>query len=94
MPGVSSVRAADTATGLCPDPGSEEHGWLEVYSSEVPYSKRQVETLLSWGFTVAFNVAVRCAIAVALSVSTVGGDGAVVVKVWAEPTLVPAAIRN
>ena len=49
---------ADTATGLCPDPGDGLQGALAPYVSDVPYSRLHSVTAPRFGFTVALITAV------------------------------------
>lgn len=79
---------ADTATGLLPDPGSEEHGTLNPYDVEVPYSKWQSLTPPSLGLTVAFNVAEVGVTDDTAPVTTAGAFGSAV-NVWSAPGLMP-----
>ena len=57
----------------------------------MPYSNSHLVTSAPFGFTVAFRVAVVCAIGDAALVTTVGAL-AVVLSVSSEPLLVPPAL--
>ena len=86
------MTAADTATGLSPDPGSGEHGDGLIRSrSCVPYSNLHSLTSPPLGFTVAFSVAVVWATDEAALVTTVGALGSVL-NVSSEPLLVPPGL--
>ena len=58
----------------------------------MPYSNVHAVTSEPLGFTVAFRVAVVCAIDDAAPVTTVGATGAGVANVVSEPVLVPPAL--
>jgi hypothetical protein len=55
--GTRPAIAADTATGLVPEPGEGVHGALDPYAVVVPYSNLHSVTSLPSGFTVALRVA-------------------------------------
>jgi hypothetical protein len=86
--GVRPVSAADTATAVSTEPGSELHGALDPYETVPPYSSLHSLTSPPFGFTVAFSVAAVCVTAEAAFVSTVGGLGNVF-SVKSPPLLVP-----
>jgi hypothetical protein len=88
---VRPVTAADTATGLTPDPGAGAHGALDPYDVVVPYSSLHSVTSPPFGLTVALSVAVVDPTDDAASVTTVGALGSVL-NVWSEPLLVPPAL--
>ena len=52
--------AADTATGVVPDPGEGVHGTVAPYEDVVPYSNLHSLTSPPLGFTSAHKLAVDC----------------------------------
>src|SRR5438132_10197511 len=90
--GKRPVIAADTATGLDPEPGSEEHGALEPYEVDVPYSNSHFVTSEPLGLTMAFSVAVVCLIGVAGLVLAVGAVATAVVNSASAPGVVPTPL--
>jgi hypothetical protein len=75
---VFSLRlssAADTATGIVPEPGGGTQGALDPYAVLVPYSNLQALTSKPFGFTDPFKVADVCATDDAAPVTTDGSGG-------------------
>jgi hypothetical protein len=73
---LNPFRDAETATEVVPEPGEVEHGSVEPYEVDVPYSNLQSVTVFACGLTVALRVAELDVTSVAGFVATVGGfDG-------------------
>ena len=63
--------AAETATGVVPDPGGGVHGALGPYELLGPYSSLQSLTSPPLGLTLAFSVAVVCVTALLVAATAV-----------------------
>src|SRR5271165_644808 len=89
--GLSPATAADTSTGLVPEPGLDGvQGTVDPKDFVSPYSNSHLLTSPPLGLTVAFSVAEVCVTDEAALVTTVGAFGSVL-KVSSEPLLVPPA---
>ena len=91
MFGLSRDSAADTATGLPPDPGAGVHDALDPYAVVVPYSSLHSLTSALFGLTVALSVAEVCVTDEAGFVTT-AGEASSVLSVSSVPGLVPPAL--